>query len=144
MSRQRARLAGVEHCKEYIRELFQAFQDGSGSEDAPFTLELAVAAAWRKMDQVLLEQFPKELRGTVRMRVACEPDKEVQFPGAVSVRKLGARPFVRYYPDGSSETSLGEDVYYVIVPARDHTQVLEIVKNLAKTGCKVRDWEFYG
>lgn len=124
-------VAAIEHFKEYARDLIDAFKDGVGHPDAPFTMELCIGALWRKADQVLLETYPSEVCGTMRIRVSVDADGLIPgFPEAVSVRCLGSR-------EGSPT------VYYAVLRVQNLAEAREILHEYRKRGVEVRDWEFY-
>jgi hypothetical protein len=125
------RVAAIENFKEYARGVIQAFQDGAGNIDAPFTADLATAAIWRKADQVLLETFPKELRGTIHLRASGESLSAVGGISYVSCRCLGARK--EGHPN----------VFYVVAKASTMAEARGIIAEFRNAGLDVRDWEFY-
>jgi len=128
----RRRVIAAEYCKEYVRGLFQAFQDGAGDVSAPFTMNLAVAAAWRKIDQVMLEAYPAELAGTVHFRASGPKLPNVGGVDIVSVRCIGSRKLS------------DENVFYVVAKARDMRGARGILDEFRAADLSIRDWEFYG
>ena len=125
-------IAAVEYCKEYVRQIYQAFMDGS------IAVDVAVNSTWRQMDLMLLEMHAKELSGTVRLRVAAPAhDTLPSPPGLISCRCIGAK-------DTEEEGDpTGEDVYYLVIEAASYEKALETIRGLRGKGFKVRDWEFY-
>jgi len=124
--REKRDIAAVEHCKDQVRGLFQAFMDGA------ITVDIAVSSAWRKMDLMLLEMDGADLLGTVRLRVAAPAAAEPPQPvGVLTCRCIGA------------QSPEGEAVYYLVVRAPTYTKAIETIDGLRGEGFKVRDWEFY-
>lgn len=60
------------HLKDYVRTTVMAFQDGAGSQDAPFTADLAIAAMWREIDLWMENVGALEGTSWYRISVATE------------------------------------------------------------------------
>jgi hypothetical protein len=123
-----------ESIKEHVRQVVLAFQEGSGSQDSPFTADLAIAAIWREIDirsksLGALEGtswFRVEVKGNAVAEFAAYLDEHIDFD---TVECAGPR-----VEDGNA-------VVYLTSSAQGAVVLFDLLK--CPEVVKVRDWRWY-
>lgn len=124
----------TEHLKGFIAKIFEAFQHGAGSDTQPITVDLALAMIWREVDVVAQNDSPRAFRKTLWLRVRASKEAvEIAWPlpnKITTIRCIGPR-----------EEGHGS-VYYVTYSGVSIAQAYDIVNDLRRRGCEVRDYHY--
>jgi len=123
----------IESIKTYVREAIIAFQEGAGSQDAPFTADLTIAAIWRHIDLVVDDQ----LEAVTRLRIEAPQGQRIDVIATLATMNPETVTQVGGRAEGDN------DVWYVWIPTKTVTEAMTAIVALKKDGADVRDWQYY-
>lgn len=126
--------AALESIKEHVRRTIFAYQEGAGSQDTPFTADLAVAAIWREID--LRSSAIGANRGTCWFRVEVQPDLVANVFELLS-KKLEVSTIDCVGPRAEGANA----VLYLTTTGRDPSDLRRLLDTPGVLG--VRDWRMY-
>lgn len=124
----------LESIKEHVRRTIFAYQEGAGSQDSPFTADLAVAAIWREID--LRSSAIGANQGTSWFRVEVRPEAVANVFETVST-EIDVSTI-----DCVGPRTEGANAVLYMTTASDDPRTLRWLLSIEGVA-SVRDWRMY-
>jgi hypothetical protein len=119
----------VEHLKNFVGVVLDAFHEGSGLEGQPITFEVAKSLVWKEIERCVLDQDSSFNSHVAWLRISGDLPV-LENVDVISLRRLGAR------------TDTDTPISYAVVAVEDYAELLGVVTQIKEKGFEVRDFTF--